>query len=241
MLAKIHFIILSKLSLKLTEDYNKLTMYQKSDQSLYQSLIAKGLKIHELEFYAIYAQLQKGIIETKSYLKANTLDDPQLSFNNDTGRIGFNTQTNTINISLDYLSHMAASKTSLEYKDQLICFVPDKFCMVIKYLDWLRFFGIEQAIHFYQFHNNPSLKVSFPEKFPDKFSPKSLLLSNLEVEARKTVDMILIENQEKPIWHNLDTYLKTNFPEFYNKSITELSNLPKPNLQITFEMENLFL
>ena len=214
-------------------------MSDEKKSSLYSELSEKNLKLSEIEFNAFVGEVKKGIIEAKNYLDADPNTNPEITFLNDTGIIGFNPQTDSINIRLDYLNLLSSSETPITYKDQLICFVPDKFYMVFKYLDWLRLFGMENAIHYYQFHHNPTLKVKFPENFPENFSPKTLLLSDLETEARETVDKILEAKNEPPVWKKLNEYFASNFPEHYNKPVAELINLPKPDLQISFEMENL--
>jgi hypothetical protein len=205
----------------------------------YQALVENGLRLSEEEFKTIIGEVERGVSEARNYLKADDEDIPQITFLNDTGVMGFYTKSDSINIRPDYLNLVAHNETPLLYKDQLICFVPDKFYMVFKYLDWMRLFGIEETVHYYQRHGNPSLLVKFPESFPENMSPKSLLLSDLETEARNTVDKILDANNGQPVWKNLDKYFSDNYSDYYNKPIEELTDLPKSDLPISFEMENL--
>lgn len=208
--------------------------------SQYQTLAATGLKLPEIEFNTILLEVEKGILEAKEHLKT-TDTGPQVTFSNDISAIGFSAEHDSINIRIDYLNLFASNHTPLDYKDQLVCFVPNKFYVIVKYLTWLRLFGREETIHYYQYHSNPHLKIKFPEKFPELFSPKSLLLSDLEIEARTIGDSIALANNDNPIWKNIDEYLAANFPEFYNKPIEHLATLPKPNLQMSFEMENILI
>jgi hypothetical protein len=212
---------------------------QAAPQVSYRALAENGLMLSEQEFNTIITEIKKGIREASEFLKVDEGSTPTLSFINETGIIGFSPNTNSINIRSAYLNLIAQAETDVMYKDQLICFVPDKFYMVFKYLEWLRLFGMENAIHYYQFHTSPMLKVKFPDSFPENFSPRTLLLSDLEIEARRTVDKILEGKEEPPPWKKLDEYLSSNFPEHYNKSVSELQTLPKPDLEISFEMENL--
>lgn len=116
-------------------------------------------------------------------------------------------------------------------------FIPDVFYIVVKYIYWLKLLGREATIHRYQKVGNPLLQVAFPENLPATFSTKQLLLSRLEVEARRVTDEITQLQGETPIWRSVDNYFSQKFPQFYNKSIEELANLPKPNFPISYEME----
>ncbi len=207
----------------------------------YKSLSETGLNLSEIEFNIILAEIQKGVLDVKNYLKILDDPNPQFSFLNNINTLGFSPVSDSINIRLDYLNLFAITQTPLEYKDQLVCFVPENFYVIVKYFTWLRLFGREETIHYYQYHDNPAVKVKFPDKFPEKFSPKSLLLSDLEVETRNIGDKIAIMNNEAPVWKNIDEYLSKNYPEYYNKPIEHLTTLPRPNLQISFEMENLLV
>lgn len=205
----------------------------------YKFLSENGLKLSEAEFNTILNEIKKGVLDTKNYLNALDNPNPKFSFLNNIGIFGYSTENDSINIRIDYLNLFANSPTSLKYKDQLVCFVPDKFYVIVKYLTWLRLFGREETIHYFQYHGSPQVKVKFPDKFPESFSPKSLLLSDIEVEARTIGDKIAVVNNEIPVWKNIDEYFSKNFPEYYNKPIELLATLPRPNLQISFEMENL--
>lgn len=207
--------------------------------NIYQSLAEKGLKLSEKDFNATLEAVQKGVDKARAYLKTENKPAPQIVFSDTVGTIGFSNDLNAINIRMDFLNLIAKNTTPVEFRDQLVCFVPDKLYMILKYLSWLEFFGMEETIHYYQKHGSSLLKVKFPEKFPDSLSPRTLLLSDLEVEARSTVDSINSANNENPIWKNVDAYFSANFPEYYNLPVDQLITLPKPDLQISFEMENL--
>ncbi len=213
--------------------------YVLPDTSDYKALSARGLLLPETDFKVITAEIKKGVLDCKNYLKTAEAAGPEFTFSDNINALGFSVSTGSINLRIDYLNLFVSSASPLEYKDQLVCFVPDKFYVIVKYFNWLRLFGREETIHYYQHFGNPQLHVKFPEEFPENFSPKSLLLSDLEVEARKVGDTIALTNNESPVWKNIDEYFMSNFPDYYNKPIEELATLPKPNLQISFEMENI--
>jgi hypothetical protein len=205
----------------------------------YLSLRENGLKLTESDFKIIISSVINGISEARKYLQKEGDPLPKIMFSNDIGVMGFSSQLNAINIRMDYLNLISTNTTPIEYRDQLACYVPDEFYMILKYLQWLRLFGIEETIHYYQKNGNSRLLIGFPEKFPESLSPKTLLLSDLETEARKSVDAILTANGDVPIWKNVDFYFASKFPEYYNKPISHLVTLPKPDLGISFEIENL--
>ncbi len=214
---------------------------QLPDSYNYKSLSENGLQLSESDFNKIMTSVTKGVNFARAYLETENDPSPKFLYSDISGVIGYSYKFDAINIRMDYLNLITHNTMALEYKDQLVCFVPDKFYMILKYLQWLTIFGIEETIHYYQKHGNSKLMVKFPEIFPEMLSPKSLLLSDLEAEARTTVDKILAANNENPIWENVDSYFSKNFPEYYNKPIEHLATLPKPNLAISFEMESLMI
>lgn len=200
-----------------------------------------GLKLSDHDFGVMIKSVMQGVNNARKYLQTETDPPPKFVFSDTISAIGYAHETDAINIRMDYLNLVAINTTKIEYRDQLVCFVPDKFYMILKYLSWMRLFGIEETIHYYQRHGNPKVHVSFPEKFPENLSPKSLLLSDLEVEARTTVDKINEANNENSIWQNVDEFFSKNYSDYYNKPIDHLAALPKPDLPISFEMENLLI
>ena len=206
---------------------------------MYQSLKDKGLKLSEEDFNAIVGAIKQGAEDVKQYLEINNDSWPKFSFSDNIDAMGFSSQNDTINIHISYLDHVSENETPLKFRDQLACFAPDKFYMIFKYLYWLRLFGREETIHYYQKHGNPKLKVSFPNTFPKSLSTKTFLLSDVEVEARKAVDVVATLNNENIVWKPVDEYLKTNFSNYYNKPVEYLISLPKPTIPISFELENI--
>ena len=205
----------------------------------YQSLSAKGLQLAENDFNIIFNAITQGIDDVKLYLNIRDDSGPKLQISATDSTMGFSKEYDVINVNMGYLNLISGNTTPLEYRDQLACFVPDKFYVIFKYLYWLRLFGREEAIHYYQKHGNPKLNVPFPDSFPESLSRKAFILSDLEVEARSTVDAIAELNRENVVWKNVDEYFSHNFSDYYNKPIDHLSTLPKPNIQISFEMENI--
>ncbi|HVF69405.1 MAG TPA: hypothetical protein VNA13_02440 [Xanthomonadales bacterium] len=209
---------------------------QTSNAPTYQELSEIGLVLPEKEFQAIFQEVTKGIDDVATYLESET--KPGFVFSNEVGVIGYSTTLDAINMPIEYLNLVSRNATPIEYRDQLLCFVPDKFFMILKYLYWLRIFGRESAIHYFQKHGNPKLKVQFPVSFAQDLSPKSLLLSDLEVEARTIGDEVIVANKEKSLWKNVDDYFSSNFPKHYNLSIDYLTTVPRPALEISFELES---
>ncbi len=203
----------------------------------YNELIKKGLRLSEADFKVILNSLITGAEEAKKFLNASDDLWPKFNFSNDIAALGFSSKADAICLSMSNLNEQAGHLTPLEYKDQLIVFMPDVFYIIIKYLYWLKLLGREATIHRYQKIGNAKLHVQFPDKLPASFSPKLLLLSNVEVEARIISDDIASEQGENPIWKNVDDYLSKNYPQYYNKPIEELAKLSKPDFPISFEME----
>lgn len=203
----------------------------------YNSLSKNGLRLSESDFNLIRDSLVSGAREAKKYL--NVVDDswPKFIFGSDVDVLGYASQNDAISLSINHLNQADSGSTQLEYKDQLLMFVPDVFYMIVKYAFWLKLLGIESTIHRYQKIGNPLLTKRLPEKLPPSVSPKKLLLSDVEVEARRNTDAIIVRLGENPIWKNFDAYLSKNYPLYYNKSIEELVKLPKIMFPITFEME----
>lgn len=203
----------------------------------YNSLVKDGLKLSENDFKLILNLLTTGAEEAKAYLNVASETWPKFNFSNETHTLGYSSKEDAICISLNHINQAASRSSELEFKDQIIMFIPDIFYIIVKYTYWLKLLGREATIHRYQKNGNPKLQVQFPTILPPSFSIKLLFLSNLEVEARKAVDQITLANNEKPIWKNVDAYFSKNYPQYYNKSIDELIKLPKPDFPISFEME----
>lgn len=203
----------------------------------YNSLLKNGLRLSESDFNLIRDSLVSGALEAKKYL--NAVDDswPKFIFDNDVDVLGYSSQHDAISLSLSRLNQADRDSTKLEYKDQLLVFVPDIFYIIVKYTYWLKLLGIESTIHRYQKIGNPLLKKQFPEKLPLPPSPKKLLLSDVEIEARRITDEIIVQLGEIPIWKNFEAYLSKNYPQYYDKPIEDLIKLPKIILPISFEME----
>jgi hypothetical protein len=205
----------------------------------YALLHENGLLLSESDFASIVQEISKGVHDARKFLKTDADAGQKFVITDEIGAIGYSAKADAINIRMDYLNLVATNSTLIAYRDQLVCFVPDKFYMILKYLHWMRLFGIEETVHYYQRHGNSLLHAAFPENFPAELSPKSLLLSDIEVEARSMVDNILIAGGEQPIWKPVDAFLKSNYQQYYNKPLAEIAALPKPDLPISFEMENL--
>lgn len=203
----------------------------------YSSLAQKGLQLSEKDFKLILDSLTTGAIEAKNYLNVTSDSWPKFNFSNDIHSLGFSSKDDAICISLNHLNHVANRSTQLEFKDQLIMFIPDKFYIIQKYTYWLKLLGREATIHRYQNIGNLALQVKFPKSIPITFSSKLLLLSNLEVEARTILDAVTLQKGESPVWKNVDIYLSQNFPQFYNKSIDELTGMSQPDFPMSYEME----
>jgi hypothetical protein len=204
----------------------------------YESLSKKGLRLSESDFNLIQGSLVSGAREAKKYLNVVSDDSwPKFIFGSDVDVLGYASQHDAISLSINHLNQADSLSTRLEYKDQLIMFVPDIFYMIVKYNYWLKLLGMESTIHRYQKIGNPLLKKRFPEKLPPEVSPKKLLLSDVEVEARTVTDAVITQLGENPIWKNFEVYLSKNYPQYYNKSIEELAKLPKIIFPISFEME----
>ncbi len=203
----------------------------------YKTLTHNGLQLPENDFNLILDSLTKGAEEAKKYLNVAADPWPKFNFSNDTLSLGYSTRDDAISLSLSHLNQAASRASQLEYKDQLIMFIPDVFYIIVKYIYWLRLLGREATIHRYQKIGNPLLHKQFPDTLPASVSRKALILSDVEVEARNIIDVIIRQLGENPIWENVDTYFSKNYPQYYNKSISELANLPKPDFPISFEME----
>lgn len=203
----------------------------------YKTLSQNGLQLSEVDFNVILKSLTIGAEEAKTFLNVASDIWPKFNFSNHTTSLGFSAKADAICLSMTNLNQQAVRIAPLEYKDQLIVFMPDVFYIIVKYLYWLKLLGREATIHHYQKVGSPKLRVQFPEKLPVSFSHKLLLLSNVETEARAIADEIAKVHDENPTWKNVDAYLSQNYPQYYNKTIEELSVLPKPDLPISFEME----
>lgn len=203
----------------------------------YDSLVKNGLQLSESDFNLIHNSLAAGSQEAKKYLNISSESWPRFIFVSDIQVLGYASQHDAISLSLNHLNQEDLRKAPLEYKDQLLCFMPDVFYIIVKYTYWLKLLGREATIHRYQKIGNPLLKKQFPDKLPPSFSHKTLLLSDFEVEARRLTDAITEQLGENPIWKNFDAYLSKNYPHHYNKSIEELQKLPKITFPISFEME----
>jgi hypothetical protein len=203
----------------------------------YNSLTKRGLQLSENDFNLIRDSLGTGAEEAKKYLNVATDVWPKFIFESGVQVLGYSSQHDAISLSLNLLNQAAARTTNIEYKDQLLCFMPDVFYIIVKYTYWLKLLGREATVHRYQKIGNPLLKKKFPEVIPASLSSRALLLSDVEVEARTITDAITIQLGEIPIWKNFDAYFSKNHAEYYNKPIDELEKLPKLTLPISFEME----
>ncbi len=203
----------------------------------YVSLAKNGLQLPENDFNLIRDALTQGAQEAKNFLNAGDDQWLVLIFSNDTPTLGYSQEKDVICFSINLLNQQILRQSQLQYKDQLILFIPDIFYVITKYLNWVKLLGRESTIHHYQRTGSSLLKVKFPEKLPDAFSSRLLQLSDVEVEARSIGDKIAQVQNEIPMWKEVDAYLSKNYPQYFNKSIEELSILPKPNLPISFEME----
>ena len=203
----------------------------------YKSLTKNGLQLSENDYNLILDSLTNGAEEAKKYLGVTSDPWPKFNFSNDSLALGYSSRDDMICLSLSHLNQAVSRSSQLEFKDQLIMFIPDVFYIIVKYIYWLRLLGREATIHRYQKFGNPLLFKQFPDKLPASVSRKALILSDVEVEARKIIDAIILQKEENPIWENVDTYFSKNYPQYYNKSIEELAKLPKPEFPISFEME----
>ncbi|HSW88024.1 MAG TPA: hypothetical protein VLG12_02575, partial [Candidatus Saccharimonadales bacterium] len=131
----------------------------------YQSLKNKGLKLAENDFNTVFSTIIQGHDDTKRYLNVENDPNPAFRISDEDVSMGFSKTQDAINIHLGYLNLLSKNTTPIEYRDQLTCFVPDKFYVIFKYLYWLRLFGRESTIHYYQKHGNPKLKIAFPAVF----------------------------------------------------------------------------
>lgn len=205
----------------------------------YKSLSKNGLQLSENSFNLILDLLVSGALEAKKYLNVSDDSWPKFNFGSDVNALGYSSQHDAISLSLNHLNQVDTRGAPLKYKDQMVVFVPDIFYIIIKYTYWLKLLGMESTIHRYQKIGNPLLKKPFPEKLPLSASPKKIMLSDVEVEARLVTDAIILSEGENPIWKNFDAYLCKNYPMYHNKSIEELTKLPRISLPISFEMEYL--
>lgn len=203
----------------------------------YNSLSKNGLQLSEKDFKIILDSLTCGAGEAMKYLNTSSKSWPKFIFSEDSRVLGYSVTHDAISISINHLNNIALHSIRLEYKDQLLCFIPDKFYIIVKFVYWLKLLSRESTVHRYQKIGNPLLKKQFPPKKSASISSKKILLSDIEVEARKITDEITTRAGEKPIWKNLDDYLSENYPEYFNKSIEEQEKLPEINLPISFEME----
>lgn len=203
----------------------------------YNSLSKNGLQLSENDFNLIRDSLVSGAEEAKKYLNVASDSWPKFIFDNDVDILGYSSQHDAISLSLNHINQAGSRTIRLEHKDQLLAFVPDVFYIIVKYIYWLKLLGIESTIHRYQKIGNPLLERGFPEKLPPSATPKTLLLSDVEVEARRVTDAVIERIGENPIWENFDAYLSKNYPQYYDKPIEELIKLRKIILPISFEME----
>lgn len=200
----------------------------------YNSLVKNGLKLSESEFNLIHDSLVCGVREAQKYLNVPSDSWPKFIFDGNINVLGYSIQKDAVALPL---SQINTSPTPLEYKDQLLCFMPNVFYIIVKYVYWLKLFGREATIHRYQKIGTPLLKKQFPNKSPASIPRKTLLLSDIEVEARTIIDAISEQIGETPVWKNFDAFLSKNYPEHYSKSIEELEKLPQITLPLCFEME----
>jgi hypothetical protein len=206
----------------------------------YETLVNQGLELPKQDFILVMENITKGAQQAMEYLGVSDSSSswPKFIISNSVSAFGYSAKDDAICFSLRHLNHISQNATPLIYKDQLVCFIPDTFYIIIKYLSWLTLFGRESTVHRYQKLGNPNLHVQFPLEFPENFSTRLLLLSSMEVEARKTVDAIAERNGDRPLWENVNEYFERVFPGYYDKTIDELSKLPKPELSISFEVES---
>ncbi len=203
----------------------------------YNSLKSKGLLLTEVDFSQIINSLIAGSHEAKKYLNVENESWPKFNFSNDISALGYSAEHDAICLSINYLNQLAGNLIPLQYKDQLVLFMPDTFYIIIKYLFWLKLLGRESTIHRYQKKEHQLLKARFPKDQSPSQTSKLMLLSDIEVEARDVSDKIALVHNEIYLWKNVDTYFSQNYPEHYNKSIEELIALPRPNFEATTEME----
>lgn len=203
----------------------------------YVSLRGNGLQLSEKDFEFILDILTQGANDAKKYLNVTSDPWPKFIFESSVPVLGYSATDDAISISLEHLNQSGSRQTLLEYKDQLICFMPDVFYIIVKYTHWLRLLGREATVHRYQKIGNSLLKKKFPETIPASISQKALILSDIEVEARTITDAIAIERGENPIWNKFDAYFAKNHAEYYNKPLEEFGELPKLLFPISFEME----
>ena len=203
----------------------------------YKVLINNGLRLAMNDFNLIRDSLVGGAQEAMKYLNVQNDTWPKFNFSNDIPSLGYSSATDAICLSINHLNQADTRSTTLEFKDQLLMFIPDVFYIIVKYTFWLKLLGIESTIHRYQKIGNPLLFTQFPLKLTQPYTSRQLLLSNFEVEARKITDEITLQLGENQIWKNVDDYFAKNYTEYYNKSIEEIAKLPKPTFPISYEME----
>lgn len=203
----------------------------------YQSLIKEGLILKEDIFNLIRNNLLAGAEEAKLYLNAVGDDWPKFNFSNDATALGYSGKDDAICISINHLNQAGSRNTSLEFKDQLLLFVPDVFYLIVKYLYWLKLLGREATIHRYQKTGNAKLISKYPVIPPGYLSNKLLIFSDFEAEARGAVDAIAEQAGESPIWKNVDEYFEKNYSQYHKKPIEDLVKFPKPDLHLSYEME----
>jgi len=203
----------------------------------YNNLKNQGLSITTDNFNTICNLIIKGCNESMTFLESVDNDWPKFNFSNDSGTLGYSIKDDAICISLNHLNQVNSRSIQLEYKDQLIFFIPDMFYTIIKYTNWLELLGRESTIHRYQKKGNSKLNAKFPSGPIENISTRSLLLSDIEVEARKISDEISLQSGSNPVWRKIDEYLSGNFSDYYNKPIEEITKLPAPSLQASYEME----
>lgn len=196
-------------------------MEQVKPLSKYQFPHEQGVLLSDETIDVVVRQLNKGINDVYDYLQIND-EDRNLGFvsSNDFDRIGYAQQAKAINVPVKYLNSLARIASLEAGKVSLDSLCPSLLEKPIDYFQFLVNAGREETIHHFQHLGHPAFHAVIPD--PHEYvqaGEMEKFLCDLEVEARRTVDLIAERSGEAPIWRRIDAYLQKKYPHTYNKPL----------------------
>jgi hypothetical protein len=191
--------------------------------SKYATLHERGVLLSDDGIDFVVDHLDKGIHHTMDYIGEKDTDSwPLFVSLNEGDSMGYLQEAQAVNIPIPFLNSLANSPVPLsEYPIRAYQIWERGIIRIVELPEFLTRVGEHEAAHHYQCTDHPFFHARPQSQF-GSLSPIKRVLTDMECDARQTADLIAESLGEKPLWNNLDDYLKETYQGAYGKSAATL-------------------
>ncbi|MBN2095052.1 MAG: hypothetical protein JW727_03310 [Candidatus Aenigmarchaeota archaeon] len=134
--------------------------------------------------------------------------------------IGYASKEQAINIPVYYLNTFVAN-TGPPSGTRIAIGLPHGYSYEVPMDLYLKSAGAEATVFHYQHLGHPNLKTRLvtDQAILDKYTSEEVQLSDFFVEARKTTDKILVDNNLRPVYFIYDTVMREDCPNIYGRKL----------------------